>query len=298
MRHGELRLGTFTPSVLLDAARETGALDAAGLRVAEAPVPSSPAQFASLEAGEYDAVLTSPDNVLAYRFLPGNPLGRLLDVEIVAALDRGLGLCLAARPGLDRLEPGLRLAVDVPTSGFAFVGYALLAARGLDRADCELAVLGSTPVRARALAAGECDVTILNAGNDLAARAAGCAIVASATELGPYLGTVLARLRTAPRAEAVDRLADALVATAEGIRDGSLADQATASAERVLGLPPELAAEHTAMLRDPARGLVEGGIADRPALDALVALRRRFLPVPELDDVDFAALVRPDRLAG
>jgi ABC-type nitrate/sulfonate/bicarbonate transport system substrate-binding protein len=94
MTRGRLRIGTFTPSLLIDLARSTGRLDRAGLEVVEAPVPSSPAQFRSLESGEFDVVMTSPDNVLAYRFLSANPLGHNLPVEILAGLDRGLGLSL------------------------------------------------------------------------------------------------------------------------------------------------------------------------------------------------------------
>ena len=55
---------------------------------------SSPAQFRSLLDGELDVALTSPDNVLAYRFDPGNPLGQVADVRIVSAIDRGMGLGL------------------------------------------------------------------------------------------------------------------------------------------------------------------------------------------------------------
>src|SRR5690606_6773111 len=114
-----LRLGVFSPSVLLDLASDR--LAAAGLELDAVPVPSSPAQFESLDAGDLDAVFTNPDNVLAYRRVPDNPLGRLLDVEIVAAVDRGLGLALALRPGLDAPTAGMRFGVDVATSGFAFV---------------------------------------------------------------------------------------------------------------------------------------------------------------------------------
>ena len=91
--------GTFSPSVLLDVARRTGRLSDAGLEVTEVPVASSPGQFRSLVDGEIDVAFTSPDNVLAYRFSPTNPLGGLLDVGIVSGIDRGLGLALYGRPG-------------------------------------------------------------------------------------------------------------------------------------------------------------------------------------------------------
>src|SRR4029450_588168 len=92
-----MTVGTFTPSVLLRVARRTGQLADAGLEVTESAVPSSPAQFESLLDGRLHAVLTSPDNVLAYRYSPTNPLGRTADARIVAAVDAGMGLGVYGR---------------------------------------------------------------------------------------------------------------------------------------------------------------------------------------------------------
>lgn len=280
-----ITLGVFSPSVLLDIARTTGRLSAVGLQVHDVAVASSPAQFTSLRRGDYDAVFTSPDNVLAYRFLPANPLGELLDVEIVAGIDRGLGLCLGVRPGVSdpAILRGGRLGVDVPNSGFAFVAYALLEEMGLSRDDFDIVALGSTPGRAKALHTGGCDITVLNAGNELSARAHGCTLSADVTSLGPYLGTVVARMRHAPKPEPVDRLVLALAETAGAIRRGEVDREAAEAAARLLGLAPELAAAHVAILRDPARGLIDDGAVDAAALATLVGLRQRFLPTPELD---------------
>jgi ABC-type nitrate/sulfonate/bicarbonate transport system substrate-binding protein len=281
-------LGTFTRSVLLDVARSTGRLDAAGVEVTEVSVPSSPEQFSSLRARQLDAVFTSPDNVLAYRFLPSNPLHELLDVEILAGLDRGLGLCVGARPGIQdpsELGGGARFGVDVANSGFAFVGYELLTRHGVPRDSYEVVTLGSTPKRAAALLAGGCDATVLNAGNELRARADGCSLLASATELGPYLGTVVARLRDGAANDAVGRLVAVLIEVSDGIRDGRLIGEATSSAASVLGLDSGLAAEHVAVLRDPRQGLITGGAVDAASLATLVDLRRTYLPVPELDGI-------------
>jgi ABC-type nitrate/sulfonate/bicarbonate transport system substrate-binding protein len=290
----QLTLGVFSPSVLLDVARSTGRLADADLVVRDVPVPSSPAQFTSLRAGEFDAVFTSPDNVLAYRFLPANPLGELLDAEIVAGIDRGLGLCLGVRPGVaDPAElRGGRLGVDVPNSGFAFVAYALLEELGLSRDEFEIVALGSTPKRAEALHSGGCDVTVLNAGNELVARTHGCALLADVTRLGPYLGTVVARLRQAPGADQVDRLVQVLGDTARTIIAGELDGEASDAAVRLLGVPPDTAAEHVALLQDPLRGLIADGAVDRAALATLVDLRRRFLPVPELDEISADGVIR------
>src|SRR5512133_1939743 len=167
-----LTLGSFTPSVLLRVARRTGALAEAGLEVTETAVPSSPGQFAALLDGSLDVVLTSPDNVLAYRYSPTNPLGRTADARIVSAVDRGLGLALYAGSDAQTLRGG-RFAVDVPGSGFAFAMYALAESVGLGRDDYEVVALGSTPKRLQALLRGECAATMLNAGNELHAEAAG-----------------------------------------------------------------------------------------------------------------------------
>ena len=150
MHPATLHVGTFTRSLLLDLARSTGRLERAGLDVRETQVVSSPAQFAALEAGELDIVMTSPDNVLAYRFLTQNPLGHNLPVEIVAAIDRGLGLSLCVAPSVADVAAvrGGSVAVDVPESGFAFVAFALLDAAGLEPGDYTVESLGSTPSRA------------------------------------------------------------------------------------------------------------------------------------------------------
>lgn len=277
-----MRLGTFTPSVLLALAGRTGLLAERGLEVEEVPVPSSPGQFCALADGELDLVVTSPDNVLAYRFLD-NPLGERLDVLVTAALDSDAGLTLAARPGLGDLALGeLVLGVDVPTSGFAFAAYALLESAGRPPGSYEVRALGSTPRRRAALAAGECDVTILGAGNELLGEAAGCRPVAGARSLGPYLGEVLARLAGSPSAPEADALAEVLVEVAERVRGGELVEETVSAAEDVLGLPRDLARRHHARLT--GGGLVPEGRAPREAFGTLLALRRRFRPEPGLEE--------------
>ena len=272
-------VGSFTPSVLLDVAVATGRTD--GLTLEEVPVVSSPGQFRSLLDGELDIALTSPDNVLAYRYSPRNPLGELADVRIVAALDRGLGLGLYARPGFGAADlPGARVGVDVPASGFALVLYALTEALGATRDDYELLTLGSTPRRLEALLAGECDVTMLNAGNELAAEEAGCVRLAGVEDVAaPYLGTVVA-VAGDKRLDVARRLSGALTATAADIAAGRLDREVVAAAGRRLDLSPQLAERYLQRLRDPDRGLVPDGGVDRASLATLVRLRSTYLPEP------------------
>jgi ABC-type nitrate/sulfonate/bicarbonate transport system substrate-binding protein len=274
-----IRLGSFTPSVLLRVARGLGRVD-----VNEELVASSPAQFRALLDGAFDAVLTSPDNVLAYRYSPVNPLGETAPIEMLAAVDRGLGLALYA--GRADLR-GARFGVDVPGSGFAFAMYALAESLGLSREDYEVVALGSTPKRLTALLAGECDATMLNAGNELLAEAAGYHPVARVADVcSPYLGTVLAALDPAP----VAALASALTATAAeivaGRHDAAVVEQAMAA----VGLDRQLAGRYLDRLRTPAEGLVPDGVIDRAALQTLIGLRRRYGPV--LDGDPLAAALR------
>ncbi len=290
-----VELGSFTPSVVLEVARRTGALAAAGLEVFERPVPSSPAQFRSLIDDELHVGLTNPDNVLAYRFDPQNPLGELVDARILAGIDRGLGLGVWARPGatLDDLR-GAVVGVDVPGSGFALALFTLLERRGLGRDDYEVVKLGSTPQRLQALLDGGCAATMLGAGNELAAEAAGCTLVASVRdELSPYLATVVCVVRD-EHLEVGHDLADVLTATAAGIVGGGLADTAVEAAAARLGLDDDLAQRYVARLADPLDGLVVDGSVDPAALRTVLDLRRHWLPrVVDGRDVLADALADP-----
>jgi len=62
----EIRLGRFSSSPVLAVADRLGILARHGIEVTETVVTSSRAQFAELSAGDYDVVLTSPDNVLRH----------------------------------------------------------------------------------------------------------------------------------------------------------------------------------------------------------------------------------------
>ncbi len=287
-----LDVGVFTRPVLFDVARRIGAFAAAGLDVREHPVGSSPDQFRRAFSGEFDAILTNPDNTLAYHFDSTNPLATTLAVEIVAGIDRGLGLTLCAHDdrAIHRRRP--RVGVDAATSGFALLAYALLEQLGIARDDIEIVTLGSTPRRAVALAAGDCDITILNAGNELVAHSRGCVFLASSTDVGPYIGTVLARVEPSARAEdetrpqvdeverdeAVVALRTVLLETTERIVSGDVTDLVVDSASGVLGLTDEEARRHAEILRDDNHGLIRGGTIDSGSMETIISLRERYAP--------------------
>ncbi|MEV0614086.1 hypothetical protein AB0I81_12250 [Nonomuraea sp. NPDC050404] len=271
-------VGTFSPSVLLRTGRRLGLVDAR-----EVPVTSSPAQFAALLDGSLDAALTSPDNVIAYRHVPGNPLGRTADVRIVSAVDRGLGLALYARPGLGSAAElkGAAIGVDVPDSGFAFALYAALESVGLRPGDYRTVALGSTPRRLEALLGGGCAATMLNAGSDLRAEDAGAVRLAGVPR--PYLGTVLCCL--GEEDPALRALANALRETTRTILAGDADDLVTEEAATALRLPPATATRYLQRLKDPDEGLVADGKVDAESLTTVLTLRRRYGDAPEAPDL-------------
>ena len=113
---------------------------------------------------------------------------------------------------------------------------------GLSPGDYSIATLGSTPRRAEALMEGRCSVTVLNAGNELRAQTAGCSCIASVTELGPYLGTVLATNATDGDMQAhVRRFADILLNVANEI---SVASARATSSKRPSNCSASLRTRH------------------------------------------------------
>ncbi|MCU1614768.1 MAG: transporter substrate-binding protein [Frankiales bacterium] len=271
-----LRLGIFSANVVADWAREHGVFAAHGLAVEQLAVSSSPAQFRSLVAGEYDAVLTSPDNVATYVLNHGNPLGRRLDLQILRAVDRGGRLCLVGAPGVARVEDlaGRRFAVDVPTSGFAYVGFALLNRAGLQAGcDVEVVTAGATPQRRQLLADGAFEATLLNAGHEARAERAGAHVLGVVSDVvRPYLGTVLA-IRGDGDSAAVRALLDAWDDAERSVLEPGRREDVLALLCRQPDTDREIAEQMYATLVDPEHGLCAGGEVEPAALEAVLRLR-------------------------
>jgi ABC-type nitrate/sulfonate/bicarbonate transport system substrate-binding protein len=289
-----LRLGYFSPSVVSRWAQEHGTFAEHGLVVEELPVTSSPQQFASLVAGEYDVVLTSPDNVATYVLNERNPLGRRLDLLLLRAVDGGSRLSLVANPGVDRLEDvaGRRFGVDVPTSGFAYVAYALLRSVGLEpHRDYAVVTAGATPRRRQLLAAGEFDVTLLNAGHEARAVRSGARLLGVVSDVvRPYLGSVLATL-AGGRAEAVQRFLVAWSAAERAVLDPAASEQVIALLQQQPDTDREVAEVMYEALIDPVHGICAGGAIDPAALEGVLRLRAAAGGFEQ--DHDLAAVSRP-----
>jgi hypothetical protein len=281
-----IRVGTFTPSIIIAACRDLGYFsgeldDEHNLEVLEIPVKSSPEQFKSLSSDELDIAITSPDNAIAYRFLKNNPLKENFDVRILSAVDRGLGLSLARIDASRDPKREIIFGVDVPDSGFAFVGYSLLRKSGIK--SYQIQSFGSTPKRLEALLAGRCDFTMLNAGNEIKGADGGAVLIASATELGPYLGTVTAVI--GEPSNDVLRVTVALAKVIEEVCLGQHEELILKLAQTVLGLNVEQAKRHYILMIDPLHGLVRGETVDAASLDTLITLRNEFSPSMELGQI-------------
>lgn len=305
-----VRLGFFSPSPVTVLGHQLGVFADHGIDLIELPVTSSVDQMTRLAAGEFDVVLTSPDNVLAYRLSSATPLRRRLDVGILRSVDCGMGLALLASDAtaIDELR-GQAIAVDVPHSGFAFALDDILGRGGLQRdRDYELVSLGSTPARLLALTEGRCAATLLNAGSDIAAVALGAHRVADVVDvLGPYLGSVIATTTTA-RAAAPDAVAaflsaweQATLAALDPAHRSALVAAAASAATRLpvaeqIDDLTSVAEQIADTVTDPRRGLCADGAVDPQALATVIGLRHHRagfddgVPIDELLAGDLTAV--------
>jgi ABC-type nitrate/sulfonate/bicarbonate transport system substrate-binding protein len=289
-----LRLGIFSANVVAQWAEEHGVFAEHGLAVEQVPVASSPAQFSSLMDGDYDAVLTSPDNVATYVLNERNPLGRRLDLQILRAVDRGGRLSLVGAPGIEALQDlkGRRFAVDVPTSGFAFVGFALLSRAGLEPGrDYEVVTAGATPRRRLGLAEGQFDATLLNAGHEARAVRAGAHVLGVVSDVvRPYLGTVLAT-RSDVDTPALRALLQAWDDAERAVLAPERRDDVLALLQQQPDTDPDIAGQMYATLLDPLHGICAGGGVEPAAFEAVLRLRAEQGGFEQAHDL--AALSRP-----
>ncbi len=278
-----LTVGQFSASPVMSAAHTLGIDARHGLELVGTRVPSSPGQFASLRDGEIDVAVTSPDNVLLYATTDRNPLGEMLDVRMIRAIDRGLGLTLVTSPRIDSVEgfQGARIGVDVIRSGFALLLFRMLDLLGVDRATVEFPEHGSTPKRLESLLSGGIDGTILNAESRIRALAEGQHPWSTAVDVSPrYLGTVLAVPRGFDQAVADDLVAMWTEATS-WLLEAPEADvvECLGSAGPVLG-----SVEYARLIRDPAHGLLADPAVTVADLRVLTDIRREcgaYSPDPE-----------------
>jgi ABC-type nitrate/sulfonate/bicarbonate transport system substrate-binding protein len=183
----QLRLGVFTTASIVAIAEGRGLFASNGITLSVEEVEGSGAQMQGLRDGHFHVVHTSPDNVMKSR-LGGD------DVFVFFVLDSGLPQLLVGRQGLPQLhgQVGVRVGVDDPASGFAFVVYELLRENGVDPNDCEIVSVGSSRQRLDALRAGDIDVGLLSAAMSGRIQEGGMNVIANAADAVPWYPGVAA----------------------------------------------------------------------------------------------------------
>ena len=278
-----VRVGFFSKNLPTIAADVKGFWTAEGLQVQLLQVAGSVPQAQALAGGQYDLAFCSADNTANYRLNANNPLGQQVDFQIIAGQDLGAGLGLFARPGIADAEAlgGARISVDAPDSGFAFVLYAILRLSGLERgAQYNVTTLGGTAQRYAALVQNQTDATLLSAGFDVRAAAAGFPELASINQLiRPYLGSVIEgreRWMAANRPTVVRFLRGYYKALQWSLAPVNK-DEATALLLAATpGSDAKLAAALYAAQVERTDGLIEDMTVNVPGLLNLLALRQMF----------------------
>ncbi|AVG23814.1 putative ABC-type nitrate/sulfonate/bicarbonate substrate-binding protein [Pontimonas salivibrio] len=192
-----IKIGQFSESPVLAVARGLGLDSRYGLSWVTDRVASSPGQFESLRNGEYDLVVTSPDNVLLYATTDANPLKEKINLRLLRPIDRGLGLALYTSRDIEHPTDfiGCTLGVDVMSSGFALLLLRMLEELGVEDSSISFKPVGATPKRLVAITEGDISGSILNAETAVAAEAAGLKKWSSSVDVSDhYLGTVLCQM--------------------------------------------------------------------------------------------------------
>src|ERR1019366_534406 len=157
--------------------------------------------------------------------------------------------------------------------------------------DYVIVTLGSTPKRGLALIDSKIDSTILNAGNEIKAVAAGATKVADIGLLGPYIGTVFGAIGSST--ENTRRLIAIIERVSSEILAGAHQDLVIEIAGRNLQLSRQEARAHYQVFLDPTHGLINNGETDKASIETLINLRREYAPTPELEKIlsDLPALL-------
>jgi len=153
--------------------------------------PSSTFLMTNLIDGNYDVGVLGIDNLVAYQ--EGRGDGKFTGTpDLVAFMGLNSGLLhLIAAPDVKTIADlrGKQLAVDAPTTGFAFVLREMIARAGLTDADVTYVRTGGGPPRLRALIEGKQAAALLNTPFDLQAVERGFTRLGSASQiLGRYQG--------------------------------------------------------------------------------------------------------------
>lgn len=277
-----LRIGVFAQSIPAMAAVSEGFYADYNLTVEYLQVSSSTQQFEYLRDGLYDIVMTSPDNVANYRLNSSNALGATIDQIAFLGLDNAQKLALVTQPGISSPSElaGKVIAVDSPSSGFAYVIYEILAQYGLQR-DVDYTVLpvGGVYQRYVGLLNGDFDATLLSNGFETRAENAGYPLFDTVSDIAdPYLGLVAAAKTSWLNAnrDVALRFSKAYIKAVRWSLDPANRDAAIQLLMTNQGLTQSLAEQFYDLQVTPGIGNIAEAEIDREALYNVLVLRNKY----------------------
>ena len=270
------------PNLPLFAAEAQGFLEDAGLAITFETTPSSVSQFERFAAGVFDIAFTAFDNVVAYRSGQGAAASANgLNVRAVLGATQ-LELSLVTAPDVETVADlaGRSIALDAPSTGFAFVVYDMLARGGLAPGSYEVAAVGSTPDRWNAVREGVHAATVAIEPFTSIARGAGFPTLVRSTDIyESYQGGVVAARGDWAAAER-QRLAAFLGAYRRGLAwtlDPANSDTAAALlASRMPEIRPQALPAVMKSLLDPRSGLTPDGAFLPAGAQQVLDLRARY----------------------
>jgi ABC-type nitrate/sulfonate/bicarbonate transport system substrate-binding protein len=253
-----------------------------GLSLALTPTPGSVYQFQHLSSGDFEIALTAIDNAIAYDEGQGQaPLPKPADFVAFLGGDNAL-LRLYARPEITTYADlkGKTIAVDAPTTGFAFVLRKMLAAHGLSEGDYTFAPAGGTLERYKQLTAGNAyAATLLTPPFDLQARAQGFNNLGEAIGiLGHYQGivTVASAAWLANHADAAVGYVRGTLAALRWLYDRKNEPEAVMLLVENLGITPRVAVQLYPVVVNRSGGLDPLGAVDLEGIRTVLALRSTY----------------------
>ncbi len=263
-------------------AQAKGFFERLNLKVELTPTPNSAYQLTSLIAGDFDVAHTAFDNIVAYNERQiQTQLRRTPDLFAFMGGDNGL-LRFITKADIRTYADlkGQQLSVDALTTGYAFVLRSMLEANGLGKDDYELVSVGGGLERWKALQHEGPVGTLLITPFELLAKEEGFRLLGNAADvLGRYQGLVGAANRgwAASHHEELTGYIRAYLAALAWLYDPGNRDEAVELLIENTTIAPYLSNEVYDVLVDPAQGVAPAATLDVRGMEAVLALRNRYL---------------------
>lgn len=250
--------------------------------------PNSVEQLTGIAAGKFDIMLTSIDNIIAYKEKQGEvPADGDTDLFAFMGSDDAF-LCLAVQEDIKSFAdlPGKILTADALTTGFAFVLRRMLALNGVDENEIEWMSTGGVLQRwQQMMEHPEQKGTLQVTPFEIMGASKGHHVLARASDvLDSYQG-IVGGTRVAWAEENADDLSGFIAGWLESVNwmydPGNREEALDIIAENMPQMPREVAAGACEVFFDAETGMRRDGAFDVPGIETVLELRRTFGPAPD-----------------